>query len=116
MALAIPVSYNFLLNSAWLEIFQESSHREQLSAHAEVLALQDQLGISYKDASHHLYMAELEKVTADQRISKAFSILQASTEKAFEKAYKLVKDMDSEGERDIDQVDDRQFKVLLFLQ
>ena len=51
-------------------------------------------------------MAELEKVMADQRMFKAFSILQALTEKALEKAYKSVKDMDSEGERDIDQVDD----------
>ena len=51
-------------------------------------------------------MAELEKVTADQIIFKAFSILQASTEKALKKAYKSVKDMDSEGERNIDQVDD----------
>ena len=54
-------------------------------------------------------MAELEKVTADQHMFKGFSILQASTEKALEKAYKLVKDMDLEGERDIDQVDDRYF-------
>ena len=76
-------------------------------AHAEVLALQDWLGISYKDASHRLYMAELEKAMADQCMFKAFSILQASTEKALKKAYKLVKDMDLEGERDIDQVDDR---------
>ena len=52
-------------------------------------------------------MAELEKAMADQCMFKAFSILQASTEKALKKAYKLVKDMDLEGERDIDQVDDR---------
>ena len=51
-------------------------------------------------------MAEPEKVTADQHMFKAFSILQASTEKALKKAYKSVKDMDSEGERVIDQVDD----------
>ena len=72
-----------------------------------MLALQDWLGISYKDTSHRLYMAKLEKVTADQHMFKGFSILQASTEKALEKAYKLVKDIDLEGERDIDQVDDR---------
>ena len=36
--------------------------RELLSCHAEVKALQNQLGISYKDASHCLYMAEVEKL------------------------------------------------------
>jgi hypothetical protein len=36
--------------------------RELLSCHAEVKALQNKLGTSYKDASHCLYMAEVEKL------------------------------------------------------
>ncbi|KAF8233652.1 hypothetical protein L208DRAFT_1265874, partial [Tricholoma matsutake] len=34
--------------------------RELLGCHAEVKALQNKLGTSYKDASHCLYMAEVE--------------------------------------------------------
>ncbi|KAF9525031.1 hypothetical protein CPB83DRAFT_897313 [Crepidotus variabilis] len=34
------------------------TERELLVLHAEVLALQNQLGISYKDAAHRLYLAE----------------------------------------------------------
>ncbi|KAF8805545.1 hypothetical protein BYT27DRAFT_7212916 [Phlegmacium glaucopus] len=45
-----------------------SSDRERLAAHSEVLALQERLGISYKDAAHQLYMAELEGIKAEQKI------------------------------------------------
>ena len=43
-------------------IEQQLSDQENLILHAEVVALQQKLGISYKDASHQLYMAELEKL------------------------------------------------------
>ena len=43
--------------------------------HAEVLALQEMLGISYKDASHHLYLAELEKLKVADEKHKAFKNL-----------------------------------------
>ena len=43
--------------------------------HAEVLALQETLGISYKDASHHLYLAELEKLKVADEKYKAFKNL-----------------------------------------
>lgn len=33
-----------------------------LALHADIKALQRLLGISYKDASHRLYMAEIEKL------------------------------------------------------
>uniref|UniRef100_A0A8H7XV60 Uncharacterized protein n=1 Tax=Psilocybe cubensis TaxID=181762 RepID=A0A8H7XV60_PSICU len=36
--------------------------QERLSLHAEVLSLQKRLGISYKDAAHRLYLAEVEKI------------------------------------------------------
>jgi hypothetical protein len=38
------------------------TNRELLSCHAKVKALQNQLGTLYKDASHHPYMAEVEKL------------------------------------------------------
>jgi hypothetical protein len=40
-----------------------------------VLALQQQLGLSYKDASHRLYMAELEKLKIADKNHKAFENL-----------------------------------------
>ena len=49
-------------------------------------------------------MAELEKLMADDWMFKAFANLQASMEKALERAYKSVKDMESE--KDTNQMDD----------
>ncbi|KAF8812718.1 hypothetical protein BYT27DRAFT_7207558 [Phlegmacium glaucopus] len=46
--------------------------RECLGLHAEIKSLQERLGISYKDASHRLYMSELEKLKAEKDASKAF--------------------------------------------
>ncbi|KAF8809687.1 hypothetical protein BYT27DRAFT_7254402 [Phlegmacium glaucopus] len=68
-----------------------SSDWERLSAHAEVLALQERLGISYKDASHRLYMAELERLKSDEKMHKAFANLQVLTEQALERAYNSIK-------------------------
>ena len=47
------------ISSSSLQILTD---RELLSCHAEVKALQNKLGTSYKDASHRLYMAEVEKL------------------------------------------------------
>ena len=47
-----------------------------------VLALQHRpLGLSYKDAAHRLYMAELERVKRDKMMFSAFSDLEKSTKK-----------------------------------
>ena len=35
---------------------------ELMGVQAEILDLRERLGISYKDAAHRLYMAELERV------------------------------------------------------
>lgn len=70
---------------------QGSSDRERLSAHSEALALQERLGISYKDAAHRLYMAELEKIKSDEKMYKAFKNLDASTENALQKALQIIK-------------------------
>ncbi|KAF8955607.1 hypothetical protein BDZ97DRAFT_1764653 [Flammula alnicola] len=51
------------------------TERELLTAHAEVKALQEQLSLSYKDASHWLYMAEWERLKADEEVKKFFTSL-----------------------------------------
>lgn len=61
------------------------THREIMGLHAEILALCKTLGISYKDASHQLYMAEWKKLKTDERTQKAFSILTKHTGGALEK-------------------------------
>jgi len=43
--------------------------------HAEVEALQKTLGISYKDAAHHLFMTEIEQVKKANSVAKGFSAL-----------------------------------------
>jgi len=49
------------------------------------------LGISYKDAAHRLYMAELERLKADGKHYEAFAKLQASTKTALENAMNSLK-------------------------
>ena len=58
--------------------------------------LQEWLGISYKDAAHRLYMAELEKVKMDQKMFKAFASLESSTRKTLEMAVKSISTIDEE--------------------
>jgi hypothetical protein len=57
------------------------------------LALQEWLGISYKDTSHQLYMAELEKAKSDEIMHKAFVNLQILTEEALERVYKSLREI-----------------------
>ena len=53
-----------------------------MGVHAEVLALWEMLGISYKDASHRLYMMECEKLRTDEKTHKAFSIVKERAREA----------------------------------
>jgi hypothetical protein len=70
--------------------------------HADVLALQELLGISYKDASHRLYMAKFEKLKVLNISEKAFSNLAMRTEAAL---LKLKQQMEMiEGSVDEDNV------------
>ena len=50
----------------------------------EVVALQNKLGISYKDASHWLYITELEQLKAADAKHKAFKNLDKQVEKYLE--------------------------------
>jgi hypothetical protein len=58
--------------------------REYLTLHAEVKALQERLGISYKDASHRLYMAEVEKLKVDDGARKMCVVLKARIAEALQ--------------------------------
>ena len=94
----VPVScFKFWMGSA--DKFQGASDRERLSAHSEVVALQQRLGISYKDASHRLYMAELEKVKRDQYIYKSFTILENMTTKTLELGYGTIRAINGQETR-----------------
>jgi histidinol dehydrogenase len=53
--------------------------------------MKERFGITYKDAAHRLYMAELEKVKSDEKMQKAFANLQVSTEQALKKAYDSIR-------------------------
>lgn len=69
-----PVSQYPIFCSEWrLNVIQCLTARERLAAHAEVIALQKQLGISYKDASHRLYMAEVERLKVIDAECKAWA-------------------------------------------
>lgn len=92
----VPVSSYCNLPVHIAQSLQGVSDRERLSAHSEVLVLQERLGISYKDAAHRLYMAELEKVKIDQKMFKAFASLEASTRKTLEMAVKSIGTIDEE--------------------
>jgi len=59
---------------------QDLTDRERLGLHAEIKALQGRLGLSYKDAAHRLYIAEIEKLNMTKRGYKAFSSLQSHVE------------------------------------
>jgi hypothetical protein len=56
--------------------------REMIGLHAEILALRDTLGISYKDACHRLYMTEWEKLKMDEAMYETFSSLRRQTRDA----------------------------------
>jgi hypothetical protein len=56
--------------------------------------LQDRLGISYKDAAHHLCMAEIERLKSDKKMYKSFGNLKISIEKALGRCFDNVKEIE----------------------
>jgi hypothetical protein len=58
-----------------------SSEREWLALHAEVKAMQEQYGLSYKDSAHHLYLAEVGQLKALDRAHKLFAAIQQRIDK-----------------------------------
>jgi hypothetical protein len=66
---------------------QNLTDRKLLGCHAEVKALQNNLGTSYKDASHRLYMAEVEKLEQQDIMLHTYATLKKRMEcdmKSFE--------------------------------
>jgi hypothetical protein len=51
---------------------------EALILHAEVKALQNRLGISYKDAAHRLYLIEVEKMKIEKLLDDSFAYVRQS--------------------------------------
>ena len=60
---------------------QSFSDREALNLHAEVKAMQARLGLSYKDAAHRLYMAEVEKMQAEKHAELAITSIRNRIDK-----------------------------------
>lgn len=54
------------------------SERERHLLHAEVKALQVSLGLSYKDAAHRLFLAEVERVKKADSAEKSFAAIRRS--------------------------------------
>ncbi|KAF8232073.1 hypothetical protein L208DRAFT_1274042, partial [Tricholoma matsutake] len=77
-------------NQLTLPANPDLTDRELSSCHAEVKALQYQLGTSYKDASHCLYMAEVEKLEQQDITLKTYATLKERVEnklKSFERRF-----------------------------
>jgi hypothetical protein len=71
-----------------------------LGLHAEVKALQQRLGISYKDASHRLYMTEIEKLKANEKIHKITATVKGKTQKALQLFEKHSSNADADADAD----------------
>lgn len=96
----VPVSSGSHIFVLIADNYQGPSDRERLSAHSEVLVLQEWLGISYKDAAHRLYMAELERVKRDKIMYKGFARLECSTKKTLEMAFNTISAIDVDKKSD----------------
>ena len=86
----LQVSLSSFLWYISLSGLQILTDRELLSCHAEVKALQNKLGMSYKDASHCLYMAEVEKLELQDITLKTYATLKERMEhnlKSFESRF-----------------------------
>jgi len=56
--------------------------------HAEVKALQEHLGISYKDAAHRLHMAALERLKGERQAARALTMLREKADRTlFQEIY-----------------------------
>jgi hypothetical protein len=70
-----------------------------------VLALQQRLGISYKDASHRLYIAEVEKLKVADEQYKAFDSLDKQITKYLKDLNKRFQPDDADKSDDADDAD-----------
>lgn len=83
--------------------FQGLTERERLALHAEVKALQEQQGLSYKDAAHRLYHAEVRALDEADTAHTALAELHHATDKYIvDDIYNAIKDIDHTAPQDID--------------
>jgi hypothetical protein len=66
--------------SAQCSHHQSLTERELLVLHAEITALQEKLGLSYKDAAHRLYHSEVQKLKVEDEACKTLSGLRGEVE------------------------------------
>ena len=60
-----------------------------MEQHAKFMSLQDRLGISYKDACHRLYLAELERLKAESDSLLGLEQLEQNIENALSMVAKV---------------------------
>jgi hypothetical protein len=60
---------------------QGLSEREWLALHAEIQAIQKEFGLSYKDSSHRLYLAEVARLKTLDRAHNAISSIRQRIDK-----------------------------------
>jgi len=63
---------------------QGLSEREWLALHAEVKAIQQEFGLSYKDGAHRLYLAEISRLKALERAHRALSYVRQRIDKVID--------------------------------
>jgi|HubBroStandDraft_6_1064221.scaffolds.fasta_scaffold317096_3 hypothetical protein len=78
--------------------------RELLGLHADVLSLRESLGISYKDASHRLYLAEWEKIKVLENTLKSFANLTIHTENSLERFQSMMRNV-TEADKEADEAE-----------
>lgn len=61
---------------------QPLCEQERLALHIEVETLAEQLGISYKDAAHRLFLVEVKKMKTEERMVKLYANLCARIEES----------------------------------
>ena len=79
---ADPVGLTMFCDGFSLTVIKGLSEREALVIHAEIKAMKDRFGLSYKDAAHRLYMAEVARLECLDRAEKGFMELDDEIAKA----------------------------------
>ena len=61
---------------------QLHSDREALYLHGQILSMQERLGLSYKDAAHWLYLAEVARLEVEQEAMNGIEGIQERVDNA----------------------------------
>jgi hypothetical protein len=79
-----PVSFTFVGRVGRnLTSFKAHSERENFLLHEEVKALMKRFGISYKDAAHRLFMAEVERAKKADSAASMFGTVRTRIDDVF---------------------------------